>query len=748
MAHLPRLIIDLGLILGIAGITTLIFKKLNQPLVLGYILAGLLVSPKFSFFPSISDLVSIKIWADIGVIFLLFSLGLEFSFKKLVKVGGSASITAIIEISFMLMIGFTTGKLLGWSTIDSLFLGGILSISSTTIIFRAFDELGVKSQKFAGLVFGVLVVEDLVAVLLMVLLSTVSVSQQFSGMEMLESVAKLIFFLILWFLGGIFLLPSFLKRTKKLMTDETMLVVSIALCLIMVILATKAGFSPALGAFIMGSILAETIQAKNIENIIKPVKDLFGAVFFVSVGMLIDPSMILEYGIPVIILSCVVIFGKAISASIGALTSGQPLKQSVQTGLSLTQIGEFSFIIATLGLSLKVTSEFLYPIAVAVSAITTFTTPYLIRSSEPIFKIIDSKLPARWKLVLNRYTTSAQTITTMSDWRIVLRSYATTIVLHSVIIVAIILLSSSFLSPVIKANVNENWGNILSAFITLSIMSPFLWALAGRRLHKRSYSNLWLNKKYNRGPLISMELLRVSLAIFFIGFLLEEFFSTPVALIIALPTTLFFLFIFSRRLQRFYIRIENRFLNNLHEKEKDNSKTNQQFVPWDTHLTTLEVTPESPLVGKTLVELAVREKYGVNIALIERGKRTIAMPERNVRLYPGDKISVIGTDEQLKKFRPLAEAMSNGADFLEEKPDISLKKILITSNSFLLGVSIRASGIREKTHGLVVGIERDSRRILNPDSKEVFQLNDIVWVVGNNQAIESLLRVGVVTESV
>ena len=383
MSHLPTLIQDLALILAIAGVTTLLFKKLKQPVVLGYILAGILVGPNFSLLPSISDLEGVKVWADIGVIFLLFSLGLEFSFKKLMNIGGTAGVTGIFEIICMVALGYVTGKLMGWSSMDCIFLGGIIAISSTTIIIRSFDELGVKARKFAGVVLGVLVIEDLMAVLLMVLLSTLAVSRESAGMEMLYSVLKLAFFLFLWFLSGIFLIPGFLKWGRKIMNDETMLVISLGLCLLMVVAATYAGFSAPLGAFIMGSILAETPQAEKIEHLVQPVKNLFGAVFFVSVGLLIEPEMLMKYIGPVFILSFVVILGKTVNVTFGALLSGQPLKQSLQAGMSMAQIGEFSFIIATLGVSLQVTSDYLYPIAVGVSVITTFTTPYMIRLADP-----------------------------------------------------------------------------------------------------------------------------------------------------------------------------------------------------------------------------------------------------------------------------------------------------------------------------------------------------------------------------
>lgn len=529
MIHLPPLIADLALILIAAAITTLIFKKLKQPLVLGYIVAGLLVGQHVSLVPTVSDEANIKIWSEIGVIFLLFSLGLEFSFKKLIKVGGSSSITAIVEVVFMLLLGYLVGQLMGWSSMDSIFLGGILSISSTTIIIRAFEELGIKGQQFAGLVFGILVVEDLVAIVLLVLLSTLAVSQQFAGGEMLNSVIKLVFFLIAWFITGIFFIPTLLRKTKKLMNEETLLVTAIGLCLLMVVLATQAGFSPALGAFIMGSILAETTQAEKIEHLIKPVKELFGAIFFVSVGMLIDPAMLVKYALPVAIITLVTLAGKTLSTCIGALLSGQPLKTSVQAGMSLAQIGEFSFIIAQLGLSLKVTSDFLYPVAVAVSAVTTFTTPYMIRLSAPFYEKLAGVLPHRWKTSLNRYSAATQTISVVSDWKQLLRSYVVNMTIYAVVILAITLLSYYYLLPLINIKFNGyNWGRIASALITLILLMPFLWALALRNISSQASSNIWEQKKY-RGPLLLVRFSRMILAVFLIGFFMDRFFSYSIA---------------------------------------------------------------------------------------------------------------------------------------------------------------------------------------------------------------------------
>lgn len=738
MIHLPDLIADLGLILAAAGITTLLFKKIKQPLVLGYILAGVLVGPHISFMPTVTDHKSITIWAEIGVIFLLFSLGLEFSFKKLAKVGGSAGITAVIEVVFMLLVGYAAGQLMGWSNMDSIFLGGILSVSSTTIIIRAFEELGVKHKKFAGLVFGVLIVEDLVAILLLVLLSTLAVSQQFAGGEMLTSILKLAFFLVIWFLGGIFLIPTFLKRTKKLMNDETMLIVSLALCLVMVLLAVKVGFSPALGAFIMGSILAETTQAEKIEHLTKSVKDLFAAIFFVSVGMLIDPKILLDYAFPILIVTIATVLGKLISSTLGALLSGQPLKTSVQAGMSLAQIGEFSFIIATLGLTLKVTSEFLYPIAVAASAITTFTTPYLIKVSEPFYNFLNRILPKKWLDGIDRYSSGTHGITTMSDWKTLLRGYAFNTIIHGAILTGIVLLASRYLHPFVSKHLlNGNNGIIVTLIITLCLMVPFLYALAIRRIERKAYSHLWLNKRYTRGPLVAIEFLRIALAIFFVSFLMVQFYNTWIAITTALVLIIGGMIIFSRKLQSFYERMENRFLYNLHARDQENKQP--EILPWDSHLLELTVSPESELVGKSLIDLAIREKHGVNIALIERGKIMIPTPNRDEKLYPHDKVLIIGTDDQLASVTPLFEGMlSDESTF--PKQDMSLQKVVITSKSPVFGQSIRSSGIREQTQGLVVGIERNGQRILNPDSNMVFENEDIVWIVGNNKRIPELLK--------
>lgn len=738
MQHVPHLITDLALILCSAGFVTLLFKRLNQPVVLGYIIAGLLVGPNFNLFPSILELESIQIWAEIGIIFLLFSLGLEFSFKKLVKVGNTAFITGLFEVSAMLAIGYYLGVWMGWSTMDSLFLGGIISISSTTIIFRAFDELNLKPRKFAGIVIGVLVIEDLVAVLLLVVLSTVAATNSIEGSAMVNAVLKLAFFLILWFVGGIFLLPSFFKKAQRLLSEETLLIVSIGLCLGMVLLAVQVGFSAALGAFIMGSLLAETTQAERIEHAIKPVKDLFGAVFFVSVGMLINPSVLVEYKWPVLILTLAVMIGKTMNVSIGALLSGQPLKQSIQAGTSMAQIGEFSFIIATLGVSLNVTGNFLYPIAVGVSVITTFATPYMIQFSEPLYGFVEKILPHKWRENLNRYSKGAQHINTESHWRNVLQSFLQIVLVNGVVLIAIILLFKNIVEPAMW--VGGTIGSIITAVFALACMGPFLWMLTTKRINKPSYTQLWLNK-YNRGPIIVLEITRVVMGVVLVGFLFLQLFSTYTALLVAFGVMVVSGFIFSRKLHAFSVRIESRFLNNLNLREsmKPSNTKVDNLLPWDAHLAYFDIDIDSTLIGKPLMELALREKYGINLALIERGDRMIMIPDKNEKLFPFDRIAVIGTDEQILTFKNTIESANKAQVFDDTRGEITLTQIHVHPGFPFIGQSIRESAIRDKVKGLIVGIERNGQRILNPDSTLQFELNDVLWIAGDRKKVKQLL---------
>jgi len=746
MNHLPHLITDLGLILGAAAIMTLLFKWLKQPLVLGYLIAGMLVSPNFKLFPSIIEMENVQDMAQVGVVFLLFSLGLEFSFKRLAQVGGTSSVAALTDAIGMSALGFVTGKLLGWSLMDSIFLGAMLAVSSTTVIIKAIDELGLKKKKFATLVFGILIVEDIIAIALLVLLSTFAVSRQVEGLQVLTSIAKLGFFVILWFVAGIFFIPTILKKARHLMNDETLLIVSIAMCLLMVYLAAQAEFSPALGAFVMGSLLAETTKAEKIEHLVKPVKDLFGAIFFVSVGMMIDLTTMGTYIGPILIITALCILGKIVTIGIGTFVSGNTLKISLQTGMSMGQIGEFSFIIATVGKTLHVISDFLYPIIVAVSCITTFTIPFMIRASTPLYEWIDKRLPEKLRKSLNRYSSEATTMTATGDFQRVVKSFIINIILFAALISAIVFLSASYVRPWVAANTDYGFGGVTAAVLTLLLMAPFLWGLMVRNERTESFAIIYAQQRY-RGPIWLMRGLKLALGLFSIIFLLNNFFSMKVALYTALVMIALFI-IFRGRIQSLYDRLENRFIKNLNDRELQeelrlmelqSSKRNVSLAPWDAHMTTFEVEPEvsSSIIGKTLEELKWREYIGVNVAMIRRGQLTITTPQKDDRIFPCDKLYIICTDAQEKKMNAILRPDKKIMD-QQKDAEVELDKFTIEHDSPFLNKTIRASGIRTRTNGLVVGIERNGQRILNPESTTLFEEGDVVWIVGEKKLIDAI----------
>jgi CPA2 family monovalent cation:H+ antiporter-2 len=743
--HLPSLISDLALILLVGAVTTLIFKKIKQPLVLGYIIAGFLVGPHFSLMSTVTDVANIDTWAKIGVIFLLFSLGLEFSFKKLKRVGGEASITGFIEIVFIAVAGYFTGKLLGWTTMDSLFLGGMLASSSTTIIIKAFDELGVKTQRFAQVVFGVLIIEDLVVILLMVLLSTVAVTKQFEGSEMIFTIGKLVFFLVLWFIGGIFLIPSLLKKAKKILDDETLLVLAVALCLLMVVIATKVGFSAELGAFIMGSILAETIQAEKIEQLTKPIKNFFGAVFFISVGMLIDPQLIANYAVPVLIITAVMILGKMLSTAFGAMLSGQPLKQSLQVGMSMAQVGEFAFIVASLGLTLGVTSDFLFPVAVGVSAISTFTTPYMIRFSPKFYDFIIKIIPNKWTEKIGNYSESTQRIRTEKMWKKTLGGYLTIMFTNGIIIVAILLICFHLLFPLLQKILHENiFGNIILLAIVLALISPFLMAFVRKRPNNMAYTGLWLNREYSHGPLLTIEIVRNVIGLLLLGFVVSQLFSNFVALVFVTPITLLTFWVFHRQIKNVYLRIETHFLKNLNARGEEATQQNghhplhqDKISLWNAHLVDLEIKPEAEYVGSKLTELNWRKVFGINIAYIRRGEKLIYAPQKSDMILPFDHVGIIGTDEQLQEFKPFFDRKET-IDEYRSADDIVFQSFVINENNPLCGKTIAEANIRELTDGLIIGIERNGEKLINPKATERFEKDDLVWVVGDRKKIHNL----------
>ena len=750
MAEIEPLIADLALILICAGIMTLVFKKLKQPLVLGYIVAGFIASPHFALTPSVIDTASIHTWSDIGVIFLLFALGLEFSFKKIVKVGGPAVIAALTIIFGMIFLGFTVGSSFGWSKMDALFLGGMISMSSTTIIYKAFEDLGLAKKQFAGLVMSILILEDILAVVLMVVLSTVAVSNNFEGRELLFSVGKLVFFLVLWILVGIYLIPLLLRKAKKLMNDETLLVVALGLCFGMVVLAAKTGFSAAFGAFIMGSILAETIEAEHIEHLVKPVKDLFGAIFFVSVGMMVDPAMIAQYWLPILVITLTVIVGQLFFATTGVLLSGQPLKTAMQCGFSLTQIGEFAFIIATLGVSLGVTGSFLYPIVVAVSVITIFLTPYMIRLAEPAYGFVYKHLPGRFRTFLDNYAASSASPTTSkeSEWKKYLGDILKALLIYGILCVAICGLSFGLLVPFAEKWIPAPWAHILSAVVILVALAPFLRTLAIKGSHSEAFQTLWEGSRANRAPLVATVVLRYVLALGFVFYVLARLFHISVVLIFVIALVAVFAIISSNFIKHNAQRIERNFMTNFRSRElraeylgEKKPEYASRLLSKDMHLADFDVPAEIEWGGKTLAELNFGQRFGIHVVSILRGGLRINIPKATDRVFPQDHIQVIGSDSDLEEFgKQLTQSTVKLEDDRYHSGEMLLRCVPVTRLSPFVGQTIRNSGIREHWHCLVAGVEKEDGQLHTPDVTIPFEEGDILWIVGEKEDVDKVMN--------
>ena len=733
---IESLISDLAFILILGAFTTVFFKWIKQPVVLGYIVAGFLASPNFTYLPSVTTESNMDFWAQIGIIALLFSLGLEFSFKKLMNAGGSAVVTALIIMGGMMCAGFAIGHVLGFSNINCLFLGGMLSMSSTTIIIKAFNDLGIQHKKFASLVFAVLIVEDLFAVVMMVILSSIAVNNSVAGGEMLYSISKLVFFLVMWFLVGVIVLPSLLNRIRAYLNSETLVLVSMGLCLGMAVVSVMCGFSLALGAFVMGSILAGTSFAERIERVIMPIKDLFGSVFFISVGMMVNPDVIVTYAGPILALSAVVIVGMIVFGTSGMLITGQSLKVAMESGFSLTQIGEFAFIIATLGMSLGVLDSTIYPIVVAVSVLTTFTTPYFIRMADPAYNIVAKMLPRNLRFLINRYTTDAGTdAATNTLWQSVLRRYVWRILIYAAILITIVLLSKGWLLPMLT-HFNEKWGRLICALVTLTAMSPFLFALAipaSKSSERRQLKNA---NSHSKVPLVVMTLFRLILALGFIVYELKSLYSWSTAVVCGIAVFILIALLLSNRIRMHLHNIEQRFMDNLNERELRRSGKNNNVIA-DLHLAFMTVGFGCPFVGERLRDSGLRQQYGVNVASIQRGTSAIPVPGGDVRIFPGDTLGVIGTDEQIQNLLKVVEAPENENSVTVSPHDIKLTSLQLTCGSPLLHKSVAESGLRNDYHSLLVSIARDGE-FFTPDASTRFAEGDVLWIVGNPRQLANL----------
>ena len=745
MAEIPHLIQDLALILMVAGLVTLLFKKLRQPLVLGYIVAGFLVSPHMPYLMSVVDKADIQTWADIGVMFLLFSLGLDFSFKKILKMGMAPVIAALTIIFCMMALGTGVGTMFDWSRMNCLFLAGMLAMSSTTIIYKALDDLGLRQQRFAGLVMSVLILEDVLAIVMMVMLSTIARGANPDGSMMIESVGKIVFFLVLWFVVGIFLIPPFLRKTRRLMNDETLVVVALGLCCAMAVLSTTVGFSSAFGAFVMGSILAETIEADKITTVVEPVKNLFGAIFFVSVGMLVDPAILVSYAVPILVLVLTILVGQAIFGTMGFMLSGQPLKTAMRCGFSMAQIGEFAFIIASLGLSLRVISDFLYPVVVAVSVITTFLTPYMMKAAIPCYEIMERRLPRKWIRRLDHMGDIHHTTQTENNhWRALLKAMAWNVVIYSILSVAVVAIMLSLFLPFMRRLLPgwelHWWANGITGILTVAMISPFLRSMIMKKNHSEEFKALWTESRLNRLPLIFTVLVRVAIGAGFIFYICNYLSRFQNALIITIALVVILLMALSRRLKHRSIRLERLFVQNLRSRDIEAQVSGKRrplfeghLLDRDIHISEFIVPVDSLWAGKTLAQLKLGNRFGVHVSSILRGSHRINIPDGNMMLFVGDKLQAIGNDEQLNIMNAAmqAELLPEDADI--EHREMKLQKLVITADSPLVGKTLKESNVRQRYNFMVVGVEEGQKNLtmINPNRR--FEVGDIVWVVGEEK---------------
>lgn len=740
MSSLPPLFLDLAIILVTAGVITVIFKWLKQPLVLGYIVAGFFIGPYFPWFPAVQDADNMHVWSEIGIVFLMFALGLEFSVKKLKKVGGTGAITALTELVIMMVAGFTVGRILGWPSMDCLFLGAMLSISSTTIIIKSFDDLKLKQQKFTSSVTAVLVVEDLIAVLLLVLLSTLSVSKSFNGGELAFSLVKLVFFLVAWFVFGIFLIPTFLRWMRRYTTEETLCVVAVGLCFAMVVMASYAGFSTALGAFMMGSILAETIEADVIHRVVTPIKNLFGAVFFVSVGMMVDPHILVKYLFPILLIAATVVLIKSSAATLGVILSGKNIKTAIQSGFCFCQIGEFSFIIAGLGLSFGVINPDLYPIIVSVSIVTTFVTPYMIKAANPFYNKVYPKIPQGAKDVLARYAESSNRAGGQGTAvRNFLKKQFSSILLYSIITLAICLLSFSVLKPFLNRTfVTDDgnpslWGNLLGMVVTLLTIAPFVWALVVRNVSRQRIKDLLQDIDYGQAVVIPVLLLRYFLAFFFLGLVISRYVHLAAGILIVLVVVIVLIITLSRRTVASYRRIEDRFIQNFNSRQAQQSFKIPPQLANNFYLERIHVSTYSKYAGRRLMDTGFRQDFGINVVSIERADRVIDLPEKDELIMPGDRLSVMGDEDQISRLRAVLDVEPDILIHDHSDNELNIYRLKVHSGSPLIGRTIAQSDFQHHYHAMIIAIERGADNMLNPPAGTVFCEDDTIWFVSPDE---------------
>jgi len=767
MEHLPQLIFDLALLLAAAAIATIVCKRLKQPLILGYVVAGFLISPAIGWIPNIVESEYIAIWSEIGVIFLLFGLGLEFSIIKLARVGQPGIITAMTEVLLMVVAGYLVGTFLGWDFFSSIFLGGMLAISSTTIIVKAFDELGLKGQKFTTLVFGSLIIEDIAGIFIMVVLSAIAVGTAIDGGAIAMQLGQMTLYLVIWFVLSVLIVPTFIKRVSGALTNEILLISSIAFCMVMVLLANAIGFSAALGAFLAGSIMGGTAQVHRTEKVFKPIKDFFGAIFFVSVGMLVSPQMIAENVIPIIVITVVTLLGKPIFTLIGALLARQPLKTAVQTGFSLSQIGEFSFIIAALGVSLGVTANFLYPIIVAVSVITTLTTPFYIKNSHRIYKGLTKILPKGLLTKLDRPPgTGKEKKTVESAWASYLKHWGVKLFMLVIAQLSVVVIFSQLILPFALSFTDHIAMHFAVIGIAVLIVGIFISNIFLSQ-RKGDFLALWQGSKRSRIPLILLLVtdVLVSLAAIDITIVLLE---GEISLWVIIPATLLIvLFARSNRIHSAFITFENLFIRNLMEIELEETEALHSDEDPSSMVVKLLQTVTLPAIhwrerrGRLIpYDLIVAQTCGLDLIAISRDGKDCASdllaritkeelrnmvndPEDKLTIKEGDALTFLGTELEIDRYiQTVTRIFSTPSEVFETSflADVliydnllkgySCCRVQIDEYSRFRGKTIAESRIREDFSCLVVAMEHESLFQLKPNRNTRIAQRDYIWVFG------------------
>lgn len=760
--HLDCLVPDLALILIFAGIVTLIFRKVKQPVVLGYIVAGFLISPNFHYLPTIVKSADITVWADIGMIFLMFGLGLEFSFRKIATVGGSAFTLAITVMTAMLFIGTGVGHLLGWAKMDCIFLGGMLSMSSTMIILKAFDEYGLKEKDFAQMVLGALVIEDIAGIFMLVILSTISVSKNVSGLDLGGQMGLLLIYLAIWLLLGIYIIPSALKRVSGLLTDELLVVLALGICFLMVVIANAIGFSSALGAFLAGSILAGTVRGERIEGLVKPIRDLFGAIFFVSVGMMIQPELLTDYIVPILILCAVTIAGQKFFATVGMLLSGQTLETAVRGGSSMVQIGEFSFVVATLGMNLEVISIHLYPIIVCVSVITAFVTPVFIRNAGREVRFWEKHLPRQLQAFLKRNTSPEQSrYSRDEDWYAFTQKVAVRTLVCSLFMFVIHYLGREYLAGIVEQTLDSLWGaKAITAGVMILAMIPFINFMHG--VDSGLYVKLWTKHRANHLPLITLRAVRVLIAACFIALVLRQVFHIPFPLLVLIAAVPIVLIIRSEWLTGVTIDMEMRFIANFSEKTLARQKKERGLkgqAHWlDESLIVAEFRVTDTDERDTIFNFANHRAFRVTIIRILRGGRVINMPTKDERVLAGDILHMMGSQDEIDACTMLLEE-DRCIEYTDHR-DVRLKEYIYAQSFYhipeedrlscfplkvdgsmdFVRKSIKNSGIRPRFKATIIGIERGNLPIINPDIETILRKDDLLWLMGGRKMIDRLIE--------